>query len=129
MGRGLIVLDASAVLAVIYREPGAERIAQRFAGSVISVVNLTEVLTVIAFRGERPEAYAALVTSMGVVTEPVTTAQAIDAAVLRPLTAHLGLSLGDRLCLALARERRLPVLTTERRWLEYDFGIPVECGR
>jgi PIN domain nuclease of toxin-antitoxin system len=46
-----------------------------------------------------------------------------------PLTAHLGLSLGDRLCLALARERRLPVLTTERRWLEYDFGVRVEYGR
>lgn len=129
MGRGLIILDASAVLAVIYREPGAERIAQRLAGSAISVVNLAEVLTVVAFRGERPDAYEELLRTMGVEVAPVTNAQAIDAAVLRPLTARLGLSLGDRLCLALARERRLPVLTAERRWLEYDFGIPVEYGR
>jgi PIN domain nuclease of toxin-antitoxin system len=125
----VIVLDASAVLAVMLGEPGGQTMAQRLSGSLMGVANLSEVLAKVAERGMDPRDYQAGLSALGVEFAPVTTAQAIDAAVLRPLTAHLGLSLGDRLCLALARERRLPVLTTERRWLEYDFGVRVEYGR
>ncbi|ATQ44928.1 VapC toxin family PIN domain ribonuclease [Caulobacter mirabilis] len=124
-----MVLDASAVLAVIYNEPKADEIARRLPGAVMSIVNLTEALSVVAHRGERPADFDALLREAGVEIAPVTAAQAVDAATLRPLTSHLGLSLGDRLCLALARERRLPVLTTERRWSEHEFGIPVEYAR
>lgn len=129
MGRDLIVLDASVVLAVVYNEPGADAAAARFTGGVMSVVNLAETLSTIAKNGGDPVFSAEKLTQAGLEFAPVTEAQAIDAALLRPLTMHLGLSLGDRLCLALARERRLPVLTNERRWLEYDFGVPVEFGR
>jgi ribonuclease VapC len=125
----VIVLDASAVLAVMLGEPGGEKIAPRLPGSLMGAANLSEVLAKVAERGMDPYGYQAGLSALGIAFTPVTTAQAVDAAALRPLTAHLGLSLGDRLCLALARERRLPVLTTERRWLDHDFGIPVEYGR
>ncbi len=129
MGRDLIVLDASVVLAVVYNEPGADAAAARFTGGVMSVVNLAETLSTIAKNGGDPAFSAAQLRLAGIEFAPVSEMQAVDAAALRPLTLHLGLSLGDRLCLALARERRLPVLTNERRWLEFDFGVPVELGR
>ncbi len=125
----MIVLDASAVLAVVYDEPGAQVVAARFAGGLMSVVNLAETLSTIARNGGDAVFAAAQLKLSGIEIAPVTESHAIDAAALRPLTMHLGLSLGDRLCLALARDRRLPVLTNERRWLEYDFGVPVELGR
>lgn len=125
----MIVLDASAVLAVIYNEPGADKIAPRLPQGLMSLVNIAEVLSKIAMNGGDPDFAAGQLKKAGIELAPVSEAQTIDAAILRPLTVHLGLSLGDRLCLALARERRLPVLTTERRWLEYDFGVPVEFGR
>lgn len=125
----MIVLDASAVLAVVYNELGAEKIAPRLPQGLMSVINLAETLSKIAMNKGDPDFALAQLKQAGITFVPVNEAQIIDAAVLRPLTAHLGLSLGDRLCLALARERRLPALTTERRWLEYDFGVPVEFGR
>lgn len=129
MGRGVIVLDASAVLAVVYDEPGSLKIAERLPQGLMSMVKLAETLGKIAMNGGDPDFAAIQLRNAGIEFAPVSEAQTIDAAILRPLTAHLGLSLGDRICLALARERRLPVLTTERRWLEYDFGVPVEFGR
>jgi PIN domain nuclease of toxin-antitoxin system len=125
----VIVLDASAVLAVVYDEPGAAAVAERLDGGLMSVVNLAETLSTIAKNGGDPGFSARQLELAGVQFAAVSKEQAVDAAVLRPLTLHLGLSLGDRLCLALARERRLPVLTNERRWLEFDFGVRVELGR
>lgn len=114
---------------MLLSEPGAEKIAPRFPGAILGAANLSEVLAKVAERGLKPADYLLELEGFGIEMAPVTTPQAVDAGALRPLTSHLGLSLGDRLCLALARERRLPVLTTERRWLEYDFGIPVEYAR
>ena len=56
-----------------------------------------------------------MVRAWGLDAAPVTEGQALDAARLRPLTKHLGLSLGDRLALALARDRGAPIMTTDRR--------------
>jgi len=126
----MIVLDASAVLAVLLGEPGHElKIAPFLPGALMSAANLAEVLSKLAERGEDPVFFDAELRGLGVVIEPVTGAHALDAAVLRPLTKPYGLSLGDRLCLALARERSAEALTTERRWLEFDPGVVVRFGR
>lgn len=122
----MIVLDASALLVVLLAEPAQFTILSRLSGALISTANLAETLGRVAANGLDPGDYAAEIASLGVVATPVTEAHALDAAKLRPLTRHLGLSLGDRLCLALARERRLPVLTMDRQWLRYDFGVAVE---
>lgn len=117
-----LVLDASALLAYLRDEPGAELVAEAIAdGVVISTVNLAEVLSRSADRGADPAKIAAKLTESGlldgaITVEPFMTGDAIDAARLRPLTRDAGLSLGDRACLALARRLGIPALTADTAW-------------
>jgi ribonuclease VapC len=116
------VLDASALLAHLRDEPGADVVAEAIAsGAVISTVNLAEVFSRVADRGEDPAKLAADLTQSGlldgaITVEPFTAADAIDVGRLRPLTRVAGLSLGDRACLALARRLDAPALTADTDW-------------
>jgi PIN domain nuclease of toxin-antitoxin system len=116
------VLDASALLAYLRDEPGTDVVAEAIAdGAVISTVNLAEVFSRAADRGADPAKLAATLTQGGllggaITVEPFTTADAIDAARLRPLTRNAGLSLGDRACLALVRRLGNPALTADTAW-------------
>jgi ribonuclease VapC len=117
-----LVLDASALLAYLREEPGADVVAEAIAGGVvISTVNLAEVFSRSADRGADPAKLAAKLTQNGlldgaITVEPFTATDAIDVAHLRPLTRDAGLSLGDRACLALARRLGAPVLTADTAW-------------
>jgi ribonuclease VapC len=117
-----LVLDASALLAYLRDEPGAELVAEAIAdGVVISAVNLAEVFSRSADRGADPAKIAAKLAQSGllggaITVESFTTADAIDAARLRPLTRDAGLSLGDRACLALARRLGTSALTADTAW-------------
>jgi ribonuclease VapC len=117
-----LVLDASALLAYLRDEPGADVVAEAIAGGVvISTVNLAEVFSRSADRGADPAKLAAKLTQSGlldgaITVEPFTATDAIDVAHLRPLTRDAGLSLGDRACLALARRLDAPVLTADTAW-------------
>ena len=117
------VLDASALLAYLADEAGAELVADAIAGgATISTVNLAEVLSMLAARGGDPAAVAGDLTSRGlldgaITVEPFTTADSIETACLRPLTRSAGLSLADRACLALARRLSTPVLTADQAWI------------
>ncbi len=117
-----LVLDASALLAYLRDEPGADVVAEAITGGVvISTVNLAEVFSRSADRGADPAKLAAKLTQNGlldgaITVEPFTATDAIDVAHLRPLTRDAGLSLGDRACLALARRLGAPVLTTDTAW-------------
>jgi ribonuclease VapC len=123
------VLDASALLAHLRDEPGADVVAEAIAsGAVISTVNLAEVFSHVADRGEDPEKLAAELTQSGlldgaITVEPFTVADAIDAGRLRPLTRDAGLSLGDRACLALARRLDAPALTADTDWQGIAHGV------
>jgi ribonuclease VapC len=123
------VLDASALLAHLRDEPGADVVAEAIAsGAVISTVNLAEVFSRIADRGEDPAKLAAELTQSGlldgaITVEPFTAADAIDAGRLRPLTRDAGLSLGDRACLALARRLDAPALTADTDWQGVAHGV------
>jgi ribonuclease VapC len=129
------VLDASALLALLKGEPGAERVAEALEqGAYLSAVNLAEVLSKLADWGEDPteaQARMAQVGLLGAAVEvlPFTGEDALEVARLRALTRAHGLSFGDRACLALARRLGLPALTAERAWAELDLGIPVEVLR
>jgi ribonuclease VapC len=121
-----VVLDASALLAHIYEEPGAQ-VARKaiVSGAAISVVNWIEVLSKLAEDGQDPELASAEVRADNLVEtairiEPVTTEDAIEAARLRPLTKENGLSLADRVCLALGRRLSVPVVTADREWTGLD---------
>ena len=123
------VLDASALLAHLRDEPGADVVAEAIAGgAVISTVNLAEVFSRVADRGEDPAKLAAELTQSGlldgaITVEPFTADDAIDAGRLRPLTRDAGLSLGDRACLALARRLDAPALTADTDWQGVDHGV------
>jgi ribonuclease VapC len=117
-----LILDASALLAYLRGEPGADVVAEAIAGGVvISTVNLAEVFSRSADRGADPAKLAAKLTQSGlldgaITVEPFTATDAIDVGRLRPLTRDAGLSLGDRACLALARRLGAPVLTADTAW-------------
>jgi ribonuclease VapC len=129
------VLDASALLAHLRDEPGGEVVAEAIAsGAVISTVNLAEVFSRVADRGEDPAKLAAELTQIGlldgaITVEPFTAADAIDAARLRPLTRDAGLSLGDRACLALARRLDAPALTADTDWQGVAHGVELRPVR
>jgi PIN domain nuclease of toxin-antitoxin system len=123
------VLDASALLAYLGDEPGAEQVAEAIAGgATLSSVNLAEVLSMAANRGADAAALAGQLTKRGlldgaITVEPFTTADAIEAGRLRPLTRDAGLSLGDRACLALARRLATRALTADTTWAELQLDI------
>lgn len=125
------VLDASAVLALIYREPGHEHVAKQLAGAVLSTVNYSEVVQKLAQRGHSaPVDAAGVVVSLGAQVVPFTADDAVMAAHLWPATRAAGLSLGDRACLALTT--RTPggqALTADRVWTTLDTNIPIHLVR
>ena len=125
------VLDASAVLALLFSEPGADVVRPRMRGGLISTVNLAEVLAKLVDKGVPAEDAARAVDMLGMEPVPLSVEQAQLSAALRSATRAAGLSLGDRACLALARERGLPAITAERRWPDVaeKAGVAVEVIR
>jgi ribonuclease VapC len=128
-------LDASALLALLQNEPGAEVVEDAIAdGATISTVNLAEALSTMARKGADPATALATMTERGVIggaitVEPFTLADAVEAARLRPLTATAGLSLGDRSCLAIARRLGTPALTADQPWRGIDLPVEVRSIR
>lgn len=127
----IAVLDASAVLALLFGEIGADAVRPRVRGGLISTVNLAEVLAKLVDKGVPAEEAARAIDMLGMEAVPLSVEQAQLSAALRPITRAAGLSLGDRACLALARERGLPAVTAERRWPEVAelAGVIVEVTR
>ena len=135
MANAVAVLDASALLALVQEEPGATRVELAIRrGALISTVNWAESLSRMAERGEAVDVAASHVRR---VIDKVGTldlvlfdeAQAEQAARLRMATKSLGLSLADRVCLALGRIHRLPVLTTDRAWRSLHLSIKIDVIR
>lgn len=124
------VLDASAILAVLQNEPGSDELTDEvLAQSAVSTVNLAEVQTKLVRRGITPaEAWkVALVPANQVVAFSEDQARATGNLVAQ--TRALGLSLGDRACLALALELKAPVYTTDKSWKKLDLGISIHVIR
>ncbi len=121
------LLDASALLAYLQREPGFEVVREALReGAAISAVNLAEVAGKLKARGKDPERIVRRLLAMGLEVLPFTLEEALEAGALDPLTRPLGLSLGDRACLAAGKVRGLPVLTADRGWLGVVPGVEVQ---
>lgn len=129
----MIVLDASALLAYVYGEPGAETVEAALSAAVIHAVNFAEVLSRLAERGSSPEDSQGVLEAAGVMklltVDVGTVEDALNAARLRPLTKSAGLSLGDRYCLALAQRLGVTALTADRQWADLDVGVTVQVIR
>ena len=129
------VLDASALIAFVYGEAGAQRVEPAIRrGALMSAVNWAETLSDMAERGDPvdvsvPRVRTRIARIGTLLIVPFEEAQAEQAARLRMPTKSLGLSLADRACLALGRLRRLPVLTTDRAWRSLHLSIKIEVIR
>ncbi len=121
------VLDASAVLAWLKDEPGGERIAERLSEAAMSAVNASEVFDKNLSRPQPNRRLLRDLKELGMTIEPFTLDDAELAASLRSSTAHLGLSLADRACIALGARLRLPVFTADRAWSKIKSGDDIHA--
>jgi PIN domain nuclease of toxin-antitoxin system len=125
----VIVLDSSALLAMLFFEPGCERVAELVPQSCMSTVNLAEALGRLARDGRAVDEVLDQIDEMGIGLIAFDREMAREVATLLVPTSPLGLSLGDRACLALARLRRLPVVTADRAWAQLDLDVAIEVIR
>ncbi len=130
------VLDASALLAHLLAEPGGDVVRDTLAehAAVMSAVNWAEVLSRLASAGADPYEVAQRLTSEAALGDVLTviSLEGSDGpaiARLRAATRHLGLSLADRACLALAQRLELPVLTTDRAWAQLQIDVEIRLAR
>ena len=124
-----VVLDASAVLALLKREPGAERVRVVLDRAILGAVNVAEVQSKLVDLGLSRDAAEARIRFLGCTIFALNEDQAIEVGSLIAQTRSFGLSLGDRACLALAIERKATVYTTDRVWKNLDLGIEIEVIR
>ena len=128
----MTVLDASAVLALIFEEPGQQRVLDAIlAGAEMTTANFAEVATRYVLRGASAADVSALRNGLAVVLAPIDEDLAVRAALMASVTKSAGLSLGDRLCLALAQRTGQVVLTADRAWegVAAAIGVVVEVIR
>ncbi len=125
------ILDTSALLAYLWKEPGEARVAQLLASErcLLGATNLAELTSKVVERGFPLGEILNLVNSFNVDIVPLTQEQAVLSGVLRQATRHLGLSLGDRACLALTKTLGGIAVTADRPWQALDIGIAIECIR
>jgi len=123
------VLDASALLAFLHGERGGDLVERELEHAVISSVNWSEVLYTSLSHGVNVDGLREDLEALGLSIEPFTVEDAERAAMLRPQARPLGLSLGDRACLALALRLGLPVLTADRVWQKLELGLRIEVIR
>lgn len=124
-----VVLDASAVLALLNQEKGSEEIAQLIDDALISSVNLSEVIAKLTDIGVTESDVEQLLSNLNLEVIPFTEEQAWQAGILRPLTKSIGLSFGDRSCLALGICHNLPVITTDRLWGNLNLKVEIRVIR
>jgi PIN domain nuclease of toxin-antitoxin system len=123
------VLDASALLALLNSEPGGEIVADLLASAVISSVNWSEVVQKSLDRQADVDGLRQDLEALGLEIRSFTAEDAERTAHLRAITERLGLSLGDRACLALAASLGLPAVTADRIWDDLEIGIAVRVAR
>jgi ribonuclease VapC len=125
-----VVLDASAILAVINAEPGAEKLTpDLLARAVGSTVNLAEVQTKLVSLGWTSGQAWEDATSPIREVLPFDEEQARMAGDLVAHTRHLGLSLGDRACLALGLSIKAHIYTAEKAWKKLKVGVRIHVIR
>jgi len=128
-GAGPHVLDASALLALLANEPGADEVEELLDGAAMSTVNLSEVLQKSEQHGIDTEGLEFDLEALGVEFHSFDLTQARATADVWARAPRAGLSLGDRACLALAHSLGGAAVTTDRRWSAAKHGTEVRVIR
>ena len=116
MSEAAVALDASALLALLQQEPGADVVAALLSRCLISAVNLSEVVAKLTDHGMPAEDIRAALDGLPLDVRPFDPEAAYAAGALRRVTRGDGLSFGDRACLALANQLGLEAVTADRAW-------------
>ena len=124
-----IVFDASAVLVLVYGEPGADVVKRTIDRGIISCVNLSEVIAKLTDEGWEPTLVRSTMDRLDLRVVAFDEDQAYLSGLLRTITRPFGLSLGDRACLALAQSAALPTITGERRWADIPINVEIQLIR
>ena len=124
-----VVFDASAVLALVYGEPGADVVKRTIDRGIISCVNLSEVIAKLTDEGWEPTLVRSTMDRLDLRVVAFDEDQAYLSGLLRTITRPFGLSLGDRACLALAQSAALPTITGERRWADIPINVKIQLIR
>lgn len=121
----MIALDASALLAFLFRETGHEQVALLMGDSCLSTVNLSEVIGRFVRDGHDAQLVLKQMLATSIEIVPFSADQAAIAASLQLPARSQGLSLADRACLSLALQRNIAAVTADRIWQEIQVGIQV----
>lgn len=124
-----VVLDASAVLAVMHRERGHEKVMPHLEGGLISAVNYAEVLKKVAERGADLLVARLYLQNLTLTIVPFDQAQAVETAKLWPAVQGKGLSLADRACLALGILNNAPIVTGDSGMAAVDVPVKIKLFR
>ena len=125
----MITLDASALLAFMFKEPGYKSVSAIIEESCLSTVNLAEVVGRFSRDGYDSDIVLKYIESTSIEIVPFSKNAASIAADLIPAAKPYGLSLADRSCLALAIEKQLPVITADRIWNKLEIDVDIQIIR
>lgn len=125
----LCVLDASALLALLHEESGADAVLGFLGDAAMSAVNWSETVQKLDARGVPVDGIRTNIEALGVTIVPFDADQAEDAASLWRPAAQARLSLGDRACLALARRLGVPAITADKSWATLHLAAEVKVIR
>ena len=120
-----VVLDASAILALLRSEAGSEQVDAVIADSLVSVINEAEVIGKLIWRGQSPEQAVEVVRTLPYQLVDLDKGLCRRAGSWWGVTRPQGLSIADRCCLALAEREGLPALTTDSSWAKITLNVEV----
>jgi PIN domain nuclease of toxin-antitoxin system len=124
-----IVLDSSAVIAFLQREPGADVVRKVLPGSILSTVNAAEIVAKLIQYGLSVDEAIDSMKALPVRKLPFDLNHALTAGTMWKRSKGFGLSLGDRACLALAETMKFPALTADKRWMKFETAIEIRLIR
>lgn len=118
-----IVVDSSALIAFVKDEPGADVVQEALSDAMVSAVIFAECLSKLANQGYDADTARTRFLTAGLIVQPLAL-QDVERVLSLHALALRGVSLADRVCLALALDRGVPVLTGDRVWA--DLGLMLE---
>jgi len=129
----VVVLDASAIIAFLQGEPGENLVRQALQDKqcLVSAANQAEVIAKALDRGATTLAIQHVLSDLAYTVIDIKAEDGVQAGWMRESTRKIGLSLGDRLCLAVAQRLTAQVLTADRPWagLAKSLGLDIRCIR